>query len=114
MSEATTIAPRSLRPWFWFLLFLTPVLSIAGNGLIAVRQGGETELPWLISFDLLALPSLGLVCSALCAIHLSRVRTGRVHLGWTLGSLVGFAALNLALGFGGCWLGVAAGEGLAK
>jgi hypothetical protein len=114
MSDHAAIVPGKLRPWFWCVLFLTPMLSVAGNSLVALNQSGETELPWLMGLDLVALPSLGLICSTFCAIHLSRVRTGRVHLGWTLGGLAGFAALNLGLAFGGCWLGIAVSEGVTK
>lgn len=114
MSDETDIAPRSLRPWFWFVLFLTPVLSVASNGLMAATVKGEGQLSWLMGLDLLILPSLGLICSAFCAVHLSRVRTGRVHLGWLLGGLAGCFALNLGLAFGGCFLGAAMGEGLNK
>ena len=64
--------------------------------------------------DLFIVPSLMVICSAFCAVHLSRVRTGRAHLGWILGGLAGFAVLNLGLSFGGCALGVTLGEKFLK
>lgn len=107
-------APRALRPWFWFVLFFTPVFSLVANGWVGATTKGEGELPGLILVDVFIAPSLMLICSAFCAVHLSRVRTGRAHLGWVLGGLVGFCVLNLALSFGGCMLGATFGEGLVK
>jgi hypothetical protein len=110
--EEPSIGIGKLRPWFWFVLFLTPVLSLIANGVIGSTVNGENELPYLIAVDLIILPSIAVVCSAFCALHLSRVRTGRAHLGWILGGLVGFGALNLGLAFGGCMLGMMSGEKL--
>jgi len=114
MSDDPAISPGKLRPWFWCLLFLTPVFSLIANSWLGATTRGEGELPGLIIVDLLIAPSLMLICSTFCAMHLSRVRTGRAHLGWILGGLAGFAVLNLGLSFGGCALGAALGEKLLK
>src|SRR4051794_31021134 len=97
--------PGKLRPWFWLVLFLTPVFSLVANGWVGANIKGEGELPYLIALDVILAPSLMLICSALCAVHLSRVRTGRAHLGWILGGSVGLFVLNVGLSFGGCMLG---------
>lgn len=114
MSDDAAIAPGKLRPWFWCALFLTPVFSLIANGWMGATTRGEGELPGLIIVDLLIAPSLMLICSAFCAVHLSRVRTGHAHLGWIIGGLAGFAVLNLGLSFGGCVLGATIGEKLLK
>ena len=112
--EETKSFPGKLRPWFWFVLFLTPVFSLVANGWVGANTKGEGELSYLIALDVFIAPSLMLICSALCAVHLSCARTGRAHLGWILGGLAGFFILNLGLSFGGCMLGASVGEGLGK
>ena len=106
--------PRKLRPWFWFVLLCSPVLTLVANGLVSANISGERELGYLIPLDVVIVPSFILVCSACCAVHLSRVRTGRAHAGWIAAGLFGFFALNLALSFGGCALGATLGESMGK
>ena len=114
MSADIIITPIKLRSWFWCMLFFTPLFALVANGWVASTTKGEGELPGVIVVDLLIVPSLVLICSAFCAVHLSRVRTGRAHLGWILGGLAGFCVLNLGLSFGGCMLGATLGEKLLK
>ena len=114
MPSTPTAPSAKLRPWFWFVLFLTPVLSLVANGWVGATVTGEHELPYLIVLDVFIAPSLMLICSTACAVHLSRVRTGRAHAGWIAAGLFGFFALNLALSFGGCALGATLGEKLGR
>ena len=114
MNDQQPPTPRKLRPWFWLMLFFTPVLSLLANGLVGATVKGEDGLSYLILLDVVIVPSLMLICSACCAVHLARARTGRAHAGWIAAGLIGFCALNLALCFGGCALGATLGEKIGK
>src|SRR4051794_1156628 len=97
--------PRKLRAWFWLALLAPALLATIANAIVFTTIHGEAQLGWMIGISLFAVLPLTGICSACCAVHLSRVRTGRVHAAWVVAGMFGFFALNLALAFGGCALG---------
>jgi hypothetical protein len=103
MTEDQTPNPhRKIRWWFWLLLVAPAIFSIAGTTLSEAIVKGEEQLGLMVSVNLLGALPLNGICSACCAIHLSRVRTGTVHMAWLILGTLGFFALNIAIAFAGC------------
>lgn len=97
--------PRRLRRWFALIAISPALLSIALTALASLVDSGEQELGWIVSGNLLIALPLNGICSAYCAAHLSRVKTGRVQTGWLVLGALGFFCANMALAFAGCAAG---------
>ena len=41
MSDEASVTRSKLRPWFWGVLFLTPVFSLVANSVVAATTQGE-------------------------------------------------------------------------
>jgi hypothetical protein len=117
LSEQPPLVQKKLRGWFWPLLFAPALFSAVGTTLIAlVIKGhgpsnwgiieGQEQSSWVILWNILAALPLNGICSAICAVHLSRTRTGEAKPAWLVLGTLGFFALNGVLAFGGCTAGV--------
>jgi hypothetical protein len=103
--ENETSRLKRIRWWFWLLLIAPAAFSIAATMLSDVLVSGEEQLGLMVSLNLLGALPLNGICSACCAVHLSRVRTGETRLAWLVLGTLGFFALNVALAFAGCAAG---------
>ena len=117
MNEEPPVVRKKLKRWFWPLLFAPALLSAVGTAVIAlVIKGhgpsswiiieGQERSNWVILWNILAALPLNGICSAICAVHLSRTRTGEAKPARLVLGTLGFFALNGVLAFGGCTGGV--------
>ena len=106
LSEQPPLVEKKLKGWFWPLLFAPGLFSAVGTTLVALIIKGQAQLNWVLLLNFFAALPLNGICSACCAVHLSRMRTGEAKPAWLVLGTLGFFALNGLLAFGGCTAGV--------
>jgi hypothetical protein len=112
MNEQPPVVRKKLRGWFWPLLFAPALFSAVASTLVTLFIKNNDQVGWLLVLNIFAALPMNGVCSAICAVHLSRTRTEDAKPAWLVLGTLGFFALNGALAFGGCTAGVFLSEAI--
>jgi hypothetical protein len=102
MNEQPPVVRKKLRGWFWPLLFAPALFSAVATTLVALFVKNNDQMSWLLLLNIFAALPMNGICSAVCAVHLSRTRTAESKPAWPILGTLGFFVLNAVLAFGGC------------
>src|SRR5436189_2333777 len=82
INEEPPVVRKKLAGWFWPLLFAPALFSVVGTTIVGLFGRSYDQLGFMVTLIVLAALPLNGICSACCAVHLSRIRTAEAKPAW--------------------------------